>query len=122
MVTDSNDAYHGEHSIVYRIVKSPSCTPETNTTLYVNYTSRTTININTNTNIYEHTYNTKVKIHLIILPFPKHKYSVIYKNIFSSGKVFSIFLLPHAYKDSFALWFDPECKFCQWHKTSILLY
>ena len=29
----------GEYGIIYRIVKSLYCTPETNRTLYVNYTS-----------------------------------------------------------------------------------
>lgn len=38
MVTDSDSTYHGEHFIMYIIIKSLCCT-ETNIILYVNYTS-----------------------------------------------------------------------------------
>ena len=37
MVTDGSRT-RDEHSITYKLVKSPCCTPETNVTLYVNYT------------------------------------------------------------------------------------
>ena len=30
MVTDDNNTYHGEHSLMYKIVKLPCCTSETN--------------------------------------------------------------------------------------------
>jgi len=39
MVTDGDYTYSSEHWVVYRIVKSVCCTPETNIILYVNYTS-----------------------------------------------------------------------------------
>ena len=39
MVTDSNYNYCGEHCIMQRIIESLCCTPETNITLYANYTS-----------------------------------------------------------------------------------
>lgn len=31
--------HRGEHGILYRVVKSPGCTPEPNVTLYVDHTS-----------------------------------------------------------------------------------
>ena len=37
MVTDGSYAYR-EHSITHRVVESLCCIPETNVTLYVNYT------------------------------------------------------------------------------------
>ena len=39
MVTDHNYTYHGEDCIMYKLVTSLCCMPETNITLYVNYTS-----------------------------------------------------------------------------------
>ena len=41
MVTDDNYTYNGEHCVMYKIVESLCCTPETNIILYVNYTSIT---------------------------------------------------------------------------------
>ena len=38
MTTDGDYTYGGEHSIMYRIVESLCCIPETTVTLYVNYT------------------------------------------------------------------------------------
>ena len=35
MVTNGNYAYYGEHFVMYRIVKSLCCTPETNVVLYL---------------------------------------------------------------------------------------
>lgn len=40
LVTDGDCTCCDEHRVVYRIVKSLYCTPETRITLYVNYTSR----------------------------------------------------------------------------------
>ena len=37
MVTDGSYT-NGEHSIIYKLVESLCCTPETNVTLYVTYT------------------------------------------------------------------------------------
>ena len=37
MVTDVNLTYCGDHFAVYTNIKSLCCTPETNTTLHVNY-------------------------------------------------------------------------------------
>lgn len=37
MIRDGNDTYPGEHCVTYRIIKSICCTPEINTTLYINY-------------------------------------------------------------------------------------
>ena len=37
MVTDGNYTHCGEHWVMYRIVESLYCTPETNTTLYVTH-------------------------------------------------------------------------------------
>ena len=38
--------YPNEHRVMYRIVESLYCTPETNVTLYVNYTRIKKINTN----------------------------------------------------------------------------
>ena len=38
MVGINEYTYHDEHQVIYRIVESLHCTPETNITLYVNYT------------------------------------------------------------------------------------
>lgn len=39
MWTNSNHTYHGEHLIMYIIVKSQWCTPKANTILYIKYIS-----------------------------------------------------------------------------------
>ena len=39
MVTDGNYTYPGEQWVMYRIVESICCAPETNIILYVDYTS-----------------------------------------------------------------------------------
>ena len=39
MVTDGDYTYSGEHWIIYNIVESLCCTPETKITSYVNYIS-----------------------------------------------------------------------------------
>ena len=44
MVTDGNYTYHGENCVIYRIVTSVCCIPETNITLYVKCTSIIKIN------------------------------------------------------------------------------
>ena len=40
MVTDFNQTYCGDHFAKYTTFESLCCTPETNTMLYVNYTSK----------------------------------------------------------------------------------
>ena len=40
MVTDFNQTYCGNHFAKYTTFESLCCTPETNTMLYVNYTSK----------------------------------------------------------------------------------
>lgn len=39
MVTDGDYTYGDEHRVMHRIVESLCCTSETNTTLYIYYTS-----------------------------------------------------------------------------------
>lgn len=39
MVVDGNYIYYSEHCLMYQIVESLCCEPETNLTVYVNYTS-----------------------------------------------------------------------------------
>lgn len=41
MVTNREDTYKSERQIMYRIAESLCGTPESNITLYVNYTSKT---------------------------------------------------------------------------------
>lgn len=41
MVTDGDYIYHGKHWVIYKIVEYIYCIPESNKTLYVNYTSIT---------------------------------------------------------------------------------
>ena len=35
MVTDGNQTYRGDHFMVYKIISSLCCTPETNVILYI---------------------------------------------------------------------------------------
>ena len=42
---DLECTYHDEHWVMYRVIEALCCTPETNITLYVNYTgTKTTTN------------------------------------------------------------------------------
>ena len=38
MLTGNNRTYYGDHFTIYTNIKSLCCTPETNITLYINYT------------------------------------------------------------------------------------
>ena len=44
---DGDYTYPGKHSIMYRIIESLCCIPETNITLYINYTSKIFLKRNT---------------------------------------------------------------------------
>lgn len=39
MLTDDIYTYHGEYCVMYKMVESLCCAPETNIALYVSYTS-----------------------------------------------------------------------------------